>query len=149
MSCVNCDPISMMRIRDVMSEFPLWSAQREKLNLLGVEIEDRCSRRAVQPAARFAWVHNDGIILRLECLLVGKAMHDNTVRFHRALLHVGDVVNEENLVSRDVETVRRLEDLEPEPGARAREQSLRVPVVFSEDAGERHVKIFEWLEGER
>src|SRR6266513_6461382 len=80
MSCVNCEPMSMMRIRELIaSELPFRTAEIEELHLLGVEVEQRGSRRSVQPPARLAWVHDHRVILRFETLLVGKAVHDDAV----------------------------------------------------------------------
>src|SRR5436190_12901655 len=71
MSCVNCEPKSRIRMRDVTpSVFPLRSVQRQELHLLGVEIEQCGARRAIQPSATLAGAHDQRITLRLHVLFV-------------------------------------------------------------------------------
>src|SRR4051812_35137061 len=59
MSCVNCDPMSRMRMRELMaSVLPLRSVECEELHLLGVEVEQRGARRSEHPPACLARVHD-------------------------------------------------------------------------------------------
>src|SRR5205814_8038480 len=71
-SCVNCDPKSRMRIRELMisSEFPLLASQREELDFLRVEIEHGGAGCSVQPSAALAGVHDECVAGRLERLLM-------------------------------------------------------------------------------
>src|SRR5438874_10806725 len=112
MSWVNCDPMSRMRIREVTSEFPLRCVEVEKLHLSGIEVENRRAGRPVQPAACLAGIHYQRIALRLHGLLMRKPVHDEAVRLHGAFLDFADVMHEQNAMTRHLEAVRRLEDLQ-------------------------------------
>src|SRR5438067_2005856 len=124
--------MSRMRIRELMSSrarrgicgtasiLPVRGVEGEKLDVLRVEVQQRRARRAEHPAAGLAGIHDERLVLRLHALFVREAMHDDAVRLDGAFLHVADVVDEQDLVSGDFETVRRLEDLQTETGTRAR-----------------------------
>src|SRR5215831_18868259 len=103
-----------------------------------IEIENRRRRRAVQPSARFPWIHDQRLAARLHLLLMRAAVDHDVVRGHRAPLHVTDVVNQENPPPADLEAVRRLEQLGAEAGLCAREQPLRIAVVPAEDPRQRY-----------
>src|SRR5438128_2681736 len=109
MSWVNCDPMSRMRIRELigekwfsarlrrplklfaaaaenLSKLPLWTLQRQKLHLLRVQVEQRRTWSPEQPAACLAWIDEQRVALRLHVLLMREAVHDHAVRHDGPLL---------------------------------------------------------------
>src|SRR5258705_11432267 len=100
MSCVNCEPMSRMRMRELMpSELPLRPVEGDELHLLGVEVEKRAPRRSIQPAAGLAWIDLQRVAQRLHALLMREPVDDDAVGLYRALVHVGDVVHEQDLMA--------------------------------------------------
>src|SRR4051794_39764224 len=76
-------------------------------------------------------------------------MNDDRVRLDGALLHLADVVDEEEPLAADLEAVRRVEQLRAKGALRAREQALLVAIVVTVDPSERQLRLLEGPEHER
>ena len=96
-------------------------------HLARVEVEHRRRRRAVQPTAPLAGIHDQRFAARLHLLLMRVAVHHDLVREHRPLVDVADVVDEQHSPAADLEAVRRLEQLDAKRRLRARDQSFVSP----------------------
>ena len=65
-----------------------------------------------------------------------EAVHDDAVGLDATRLHVADVVYDENALPTQLEAVRAFEQLGTEAGRGLRQETLRVAIVATEDAGE-------------
>src|SRR5678809_530708 len=125
----------MMRIRDdiTRSALPL-TLERDRLDLHRVEVDDRRRRRSVEPAAPLPRVDDERLALTHLLVTVRAPMHDELVRLDRPVVHVADVVHDEDPLAAELEAVRGLEQLELERLLGLRPQALRIPVVLAEHA---------------
>src|ERR687894_936733 len=138
-----------MRLEATRSKPPLGAVEGQELDLLGLEVENRAGRRPVNPSARFARIDDQRLAPRPGFLLVRAAVDDQAVRLHRPGLYFADVVHEEHSLAADLEGVRRLEELDAQPGCRPAEQPLPVAVVASEDAAHGQVWTEQRCDGKR
>src|SRR3712207_2481246 len=108
----------MMRIRLVTarSAFPFVPVEGQELDPVGVQVQEGARGRAVYPPAAFARVHDERVAARPGLAAVRAAVHEERVRLERAGLYFADVVHQKDSASADLEGVRRLVHLDPDPG---------------------------------
>src|SRR6185437_9696370 len=136
-SCVYCAPKSRIRI---LSGF-IQLSEFYDFHFARIQIDERSCARPVQPATCLTRIQDQRVSPALHLDRMRAAMEHEVVLVQRTLMHLTDVVNDEDLLARHFEAVRRLVQLGPHSLRSHRGQAFGTTIVSTKDAKHRDVGV--------